>query len=230
MLAVGCILSALLSTPSAAEEVVDLELVLAIDASSSVDDGEWSLQRDGYAAAFRDPRIQAALTSGPSRRIAVSVVIWADSTLPSSESAWFMLASPAESERFAAFMGALPRAVVGGTGIGAGVAAAIRMFDRNGLTAPRRVVDVSGDGRETPARETVVLIPMARAMAQARGVAVNGLAILNDDPDLATWYRDNVMAGRGAFVLTAGDYSDFAAAILAKLLREIEHQERLSER
>jgi hypothetical protein len=71
---------------------------------------------------------------------------------------------------------------------------------------------------------------MAQAMAEARGVTVNGLAILNDDPGLATWYRDNVIAGRGAFVITASDYSDFAAAILDKLLREIEHQERLTAR
>jgi hypothetical protein len=125
-------------------------------------------------------------------------------------------------------MQALPRAALGGTGIGAGLAAAIRKLDRNGITAPRQVVDVSGDGRETPAREVVVLIPMANAMAWARGVTVNGLAILNDDPALATWYRDNVIAGRGAFVMTATDYDDFAQAILEKLLREIEHQERLS--
>jgi hypothetical protein len=125
-------------------------------------------------------------------------------------------------------MGQLPRAAVGGTGIGAGIAAAIRKLDRNGFSAPRQVVDVSGDGRETPARETVVLIPMANAMAWARGVTVNGLAILNDDADLATWYRDNVIAGRGAFVITAADYQDFADAIRKKLLREIEHQERLS--
>jgi hypothetical protein len=215
-------------SPVLADQIVDLELVLAIDASSSVDEAEWALQREGYAAAFRDERIQAALTSGPNRAVAVAVVVWADATVPRWDSPWFVLATPADSDAFAGFIEALPRAALGGTGIGAGLAAAIRKLDRNGISAPRQVVDVSGDGRETPAREVVVLIPMANAMAWARGVTVNGLAILYDDAGLATWYRDNVIAGRGAFVITAAEYDDFAQAILEKLLREIEHQERLS--
>ena len=142
---------------------------------------------------------------------------------------WFVLAAPADSESFADFMADLPRIPMGGTGIGMGVAAAIRKLDRNGLDAPRQVVDVSGDGRETPPRENVVLIPMANALARARGVTVNGLAIVNeDDLSLATWYRDNVIAGPGSFVITAADYADFAEAIRKKLLREIKHQERLT--
>jgi hypothetical protein len=211
-----------------ADEVVDLELVLAIDASSSVDDNEWELQRQGYADAFRDPEIQHAITSGPKKRVAIAVVVWADASVPRWDSDWFVLTAPSDSEALADFMAALPRIPVGGTGIGMGVASAIRKLDRNGLTAPRQVVDVSGDGRETPPRETVVLIPMANAMARARGVTVNGLAIVNEDPGLAAWYRDNVIAGHGSFVMTAVGYEDFAEAIRKKLLREIIHQERLS--
>lgn len=218
----------LLAAPAVAEEAVDLELVLAVDASGSVDESEWALQMQGYAAAFRDARVQAALASGPNKRIGVAVVVWADATVPKWESAWSVLAAPADAERFAAFMGGLGRGAIGGTGIGAGIAAAIRKLDRNGLTAPRQVVDVSGDGRETPAREFVVLIDWARQMAEARGVTVNGLAILNEEPELGRWYRDNVIAGRGAFVVTAAGYADFAEAIVRKLIREIEHQERLS--
>ena len=214
--------------PVRAEEVVDLELVLAIDASSSVDESEWRLQMDGYAAAFRDGRVQATIFSGPSKRVAVSVLIWADATVPKSETPWFLLATPGDAENFASLMSGLPRGTEGGTGIGAGIAAAIRKLDRNEYVAPRQVVDVSGDGRETPAREVVVLMPQARAMARARGVTVNGLAILNEDPDLALWYRNNVINGQGSFVLTASDYADFAEAIRLKLIREIEHQERLS--
>ncbi len=216
--------------PASANEAVDLELVLAIDSSSSVDESEWTLQMHGYAAAFRDGRVQAAIGSGPNGRIAVSVLVWADATVPRWPGPWFVLATPADSERFASFMQELARPVLGGTGIGAGVAAAIRRFERNGFTAPRQVVDVSGDGRETPPRENVVLMPMANAMAWARGVTVNGLAILNEDPDLAAWYRNNVIAGRGSFVMAAADYDDFADAIVRKLIREIEHEERLSRR
>ncbi len=231
MLGLAGFLSTLLVSLAFADEPVDLELVLAIDASGSVEDYEWELQRQGYAAAFRDPAIEAALVSGPHRRVAIAVVVWADATVPRWESSWFVLATAADSERLASFMATLPRIPAGGTGIGAGLAAAIRKFDRNGLTAPRKVVDVSGDGRETPPRENVVLIPMANAMARARGVTVNGLAIVNEeDLSLATWYRDNVIVGPGSFVITATDYSRFAAAIRKKLLREIEYRERLTQR
>jgi len=229
-LAVAAVLLLARSVAAGAEEIVDLELVLAIDASSSVDAAEWALQMDGYAAAFRDSRVQAAIGSGPTRTIAIAVLVWADATVPKWESGWSVLAAPADSERFAGFMAGLQRGAEGGTGIGSGVAAAIRQFDRNGIAAPRQVVDVSGDGRETPAREVVVMMPMAHAMAEARGVTVNGLAILNEDAGLAGWYRDHVIAGAGSFVITAADFDDFAEAIVRKLIREIEHQERLTRR
>ena len=220
-----------LASPAFAQTTVDLELVLAIDASSSVDPSEWELQRQGYAAAFRDPEIQAALASGPNKRVAVAVVVWADATVPRWESAWFVLSTPADGEQMAGFMAVLPRVPEGGTGIGAGVATAVRKFERNGLSAPRQVVDVSGDGRETPPRENVVLMPMARALADAKRVIINGLAIVNqEDLSLATWYRNNVITGPGSFVITATDYSKFGTAIRKKLLKEIEHQERLSRR
>lgn len=202
--------------------------MLAIDASSSVDDAEWALMREGYAAAFRDPRVVAAIQSGPQGRIAVAILVWADATVAKWSSDWFVLSAPEAAAGFSDFVRDLPRIPEGGTGIGSGIAMAIRKLERNDLTAPRQVVDVSGDGRETPAREIVVLIPMAAAMARARGVTVNGLAILNEDPDLAGWYRDNVIAGPGSFVVTAADYKDFADAIVRKLVREIEHQERLT--
>ena len=220
----------LLPTPALAEEEVDLELVLAIDASSSVDEAEWELQRQGYAAAFRDTRVQAALSSGPKRRVALSVLVWADATVPKWSGEWFVLSTPADGERFGNYLAALPRIPEGGTGIGAGLAMAIRKLDRNGFSAPRQVVDVSGDGRETPAREVVVMIGMAQAMARARGVTVNGLAILNEDAGLTTWYRDKVIAGAGSFVVSVADYADFAEAITLKLLREIEHKDRLARR
>ena len=232
MKAPGLLLAALLFTavPARAQDVVDLELVLAIDVSSSVEEAEYQLQMQGFAAAFRDSAVQAAIVSGPAGRIAVATILWADATTPKAHGPWFVLAGAEDAEGFASYMARLQRTVEGGTGIGAGIAAGIRMFDRNAYQAPRQVVDVSGDGRETPAREYTVLIPMARAMASARGVSVNGLAIINEDPDLAGWYRDNVIAGPGSFVIAATDFEDFAEAIRRKLIREIEHQERLTRR
>ena len=225
-----CSLFLTLSSPAFADEPVDLELVLAIDASSSVEEAEWQLQREGYAAAFRDPEIQAAIVSGPNHRIAVSVVVWADATVPRWESPWFTLGRSGRGRGLLRFHGNLPRIPEGGTGIGMGVAAAIRKFDRNGLSAPRQVVDVSGDGRETPPRENVVMMPMARALADARGVTINGLAIIDEeDLSLEHRYRNNVITGPGSFVITATNYCEFRQPrIRKKLLKEIRHQERLS--
>ena len=213
----------LFASPALADEAVDLELVLAIDASSSVDDDEWELQRQGYAAAFRDPEIQARdhlraeqahrdrrRRLGRRHRAALGErLVRARRRLPTasaSRTSW----PPCR---------AFP---IGGTGIGMGVAAAIRKLDRNGLTAPRQVVDVSGDGRETPPRENVVLMPMAHALAERGGVTVNGLAISN-----AT-----ISASRTGTATTsspAGQLCDygrglsrtFGEAIRKKLLREI---------
>jgi len=87
---------------------------------------------------------------------------------------------------------------------------------------------VSGDGRESVAREFTVLVDQARTMAIARGVVVNGLAIQNEVSDLADYYRRNVQAGPDSFVMAAKDYEDFAEAMRRKLLREIEDRPRIT--
>lgn len=202
---------------------VDLEIVLAVDASGSVDGAEWRLQMDGIAAALRDEAVQAAILAGPTGAIAAAIVVWADATMPKQESGWAKLDSPAAIADFARMIEEMPRTVGGGTGIGDGLAVALDMIGYNRFQAPRQVVDVSGDGRETPPREEVaVLIGQARGVALQRGVTVNGLAILTDEPELAAWYRAEVIAGPASFVMTAADYGDFARAMREKLLREIE--------
>jgi hypothetical protein len=218
----------LAAAPAVAQQAVDLELVLAIDSSNSVSASEWGLQMKGYATAFRDPRVQTAIASGPAGRIGVAAVIWADDAGPKHDGPWFVLATPADCEGFAAYMDALGRGIFGETGIGAGIAVAIHAMRKNGLTSPRQVIDVSGDGRERPTKGVMVPITVANELAWENGVTVNGLAILNEDPDLALWYAANVIAGPHAFVMTADDYHDFVEAIVRKLIREIEHKERLS--
>ncbi|MHA1190301.1 MAG: DUF1194 domain-containing protein, partial [Alphaproteobacteria bacterium] len=168
----------------AQSEPVDMELVVAVDTSSSVDEAEFRLQMDGIAAAFRDERVWRTVEQGQSGRIGVALMMWADATVPKFRTGWFVICGQAGASAFADDISGLPRGAVGGTGIGAGVAEAIRMFDKNGLTSPRQVVDVSGDGPETQPREIVVTMHNARAMALVRGVTVNGLAILNEAPDL----------------------------------------------
>lgn len=212
---------------AAQEILVDLELVLAVDASSSIDAGEFRLQLDGIALAFRDRRVLSAILSGRTGQIAVAMVVWADASLPIDESDWFIIASAADAERFSNFVYGTRRRNMGGTGIGAGIAWAIRKFDRNGIAADRQVVDVSGDGKETPPREIVVTMPTARSMALSRGVTINGLAILNDDATLASWYANNVIAGPGSFVISVAGFESFAEAMTRKLIREIEHRPRI---
>lgn len=211
----------------AQEILVDLELVLAVDASSSIDAGEFRLQLDGIALAFRDKQVLSAILSGRTGQIAVAMVLWADASLPVDESDWFIIASEADAERFSNFVYRTRRRAIGGTGIGAGIAWAIRKFDRNGIVADRQVVDVSGDGKETPPREIAVTMATARAMALSRGVTINALAILNDDATLATWYANHVIAGPNSFVISVSGFESFARAMTRKLIREIEDRLRI---
>ena len=225
-LALGLVLL-LCKAASAQSLPVDLELVLAIDASSSVDTGEFRLQMEGIATAFRQPRVLAAIKGGKTGRIAVALVIWADATRPKADTDWYVIESEADALAFADLAGSLPRSVVGGTGIGDGIAVAMRKFDRNGIDGQRQVVDVSGDGRETPPREIVVTMPTARSMALSRGVTINGLAILNEDETLDDWYRNHVIVGPNSFVIAVDDFDDFADAMTRKLIREIDDRPNL---
>jgi hypothetical protein len=215
--------------PARAAEAVDLELVLSIDASGSVDDDEYRLQLGGIAAAFRDPAIMTAISGGVFRRIAVAVVIWAGASEPRDTTEWWIIGAAADALAFAAMAEARPRVIKGGTtGIGAGVAASIELAGANDIIGRRTVIDVSGDGKENSApgnflaaRDETDAISRAREEARARGITINGLAILNDVHDLDQWYDAHVRSGPDSFVMVAEDYSDFTAAMLAKLVREI---------
>jgi len=83
---------------------------------------------------------------------------------------------------------------------------------------------VSGDGRETAARDYTVQVPQARAMAQAFGIVINGLAIENEEPGLQSYYRERLQSGPGSFVMAVKGYADFAEAMRRKLLREIDYR------
>lgn len=212
----------------AGDAVADLELVLAVDASGSVDDAEYALQLSGIAAGFRDPDVRKAVRSGPAKAIAVNLLVWAEPQVPKDTTGWFIIASDADAERFAQMVEAFPRTQTGATAIGEGIASAVRSIATNGIAASREVVDVSGDGRESIARDFTVLVDQARAMALSRGVVINGLAIENEVGDLADYYRRNIQAGPESFVMAAKTYEDFAEAMRLKLLREIEYRPRIT--
>ena len=220
-LLLGLLLVALLPARASADNQVDLQLVLAADASYSVDDREFALQMQGIARAFRDPEVQAAIIGGARGRIAVALMIWAESNRRKQITPWQVLDSPASAEAFAAMVAGLPRPFDGGTGIGRAIMQAVWLLEKSGFESPRRVIDVSGDGRETTFREWSVTPAQAHVAAARRGITVNGLAVLSEEPDLARYYRENVIGGPGAFVMVARRIEDFAGAMRLKLIREI---------
>ena len=210
--------------PTRAQTTVDVELVIAVDSSASIDDREFSLQMAGIALAFRDPEVIAAITSGPLARVAVAAIFWAESGYPSDITPWYVLADAASAERFAGLMARWPRRIAGGTGIGTALLNSVKQLEYNAFEGKRRIIDISGDGRETTMREFYITSPQARAMAISRGITVNGLAILNDEPDLDLYYRDEVTGGPDSFVMVAREIEDFAEAMRRKLIREFEYR------
>ncbi|GAB5469928.1 MAG: DUF1194 domain-containing protein [Rhodospirillales bacterium] len=205
-----------------AETPVDLELVLAVDASGSVDDREFDLQLTGIATAFRSPEVLAAIEGGAYGRIAVALVIWAEHNRPKALSRWHLVQDRASADAFADEVAGFPRGLVNGaTGIGKAIFFSAKAIEQNAYAGSRKVVDISGDGRETPPDDWTVMLPQGQAYAAARGVGVNGLAILTDQPDLAAYYRAEVILGFGAFVEVAETYDDVARAMQRKLIREI---------
>ncbi len=197
---------------------VDLELVLAVDASSSVTSWEFDLQMQGIAGAFRDAEVQGAIRAAGDLGVAVTLVQWSGRDRQIKAVEWTLVYDAASAEAFAAGVDAAPRFVTGGsTAIGNAIGFAQLLIESNAYRGRRRTVDVSGDGRTNQGVQT----PALRNAAVEAGITVNGLTILNEDPSVDSYYRANVIGGSGAFVISATDYRDFARAIKLKLIREI---------
>lgn len=217
------------ATAAGAETVVDVELVIAIDSSASIDDHEFALQMAGISAAFRDPDVIAAMASGPRGRVAVTAIFWAESGWPADAMPWQVIADADDARGFARMIERWPRRIEGGTGIGTAVFHGVRQIEENQISSARRIIDVSGDGRETTMRDYYITAAQARTMAILRGITVNGLAMLNDEPDLDSYYRDQVVGGPGSFLMVAHRIEDFAAAMRRKLIREFEYRPVVSQ-
>lgn len=210
-------LSAGASVTRAAEEV-DLQLLLAIDCSYSVDAGEYDLQRQGIAAALLDPKIQEAVTHGPLGAVAIAVMQWSSELSQVLAVPWTKVDGPGSATRLAARVSATPRLTRdGGTSISAAIAFGLNAFTQAPYRAFRRIIDISGDGRSNNGPD---LAPIREA-AIATGVTINGLAILHEDLTLDYYFRGRVIGGQGAFVEIANDYSAYREAIRKKMLREI---------
>jgi hypothetical protein len=203
---------------AAQQAVVDLQLVLAVDASGSVSETRFELQKQGYAAAFRSPLLLRAVRSGAIGAIAVAMTQWTGPALQVQVVPWMRIDDEASMLRVAAAIDAAQRLLFsGGTSISAAVDHAVTLFPNTELTGARRVIDVSGDGANNRGRPAA----SARDDAVRAGIVINGLPILALEPFLDRYYRDEVIGGPGAFVIAAESYETFTEAILKKLVLEI---------
>ena len=201
-----------------AQTPVALELLLAVDASSSVDGDEFELQMTGLAEAFRDPGVLAALEQTWPRGIAVALLQWSQESEQVEALDWTLIRSAADAQTFAQTLDETPRYVGGGaTAVGTAIATGADWIESNGFEGERKVIDVSGDGQANEGIPAAV----GRAGAMKRGIVVNGLAILNEEPKLARYYLAGVVGGPGSFLLTADDFDDFKRAIRRKIYFEI---------
>lgn len=206
-------------------EPVDLALCLAVDVSASVDFDEFGLMVGGYAAAFRDPGIAALCAGGPRGATAVAMLFWSGAWpsmrpagAPEVAVAWTRVDGEAAAAALADAIEASPRLPPpGATALGEGMAAGLALLARCPAEATRLVLDVSGDGRHNQGRPPAAV----RDIGVAAGVVINGLAVLNEEPDLLDHYRDEVIGGPGSFAMACPDYAAFAEAIREKLAREI---------
>jgi hypothetical protein len=214
---IALIAIALLGAVPARAVPVDLELVLAVDCSGSIDNDEFMLQIRGYAEALTHPSVIRAIQSGTHRSIAVTYVQWSGPAIQSQAVGWMLIRDETSAQAFAAAMMSARRQIYGGgTSLSGAIDFSRPLFGR-GFEGTRRAIDISGDGTNNRGREPAD----ARDDALREGLTINGLALLTDFVYLDNYFREHVIGGPGAFVIPAEDFGSFAAAILNKLIREI---------
>jgi hypothetical protein len=207
-----------LSGPQKPATEADVALVLAIDVSGSVNESRFELQREAIADALDSDDFAALATAGSHGTIEIAILEWAEEQeviLP-----WTMIEGHADLARIARVLRRAPRSWVHPKTDPAGaIAAAYHLFESAPLRPDRKVIDVSGDGRQN---EGKVPTRKARDAALAHGITVNGLPIVSeDDPSVDDWYRDNVVGGVGAFLTVADGFDAFAGAFRRKLMLEV---------
>lgn len=232
--AVAVLFAAIALIPTIARaQTVDVAIALTADVSRSIDDEEFQLQRRGYAAAVTAPRFLQAIQSGTHGAIALCFLEWAGPEQQAVVAKWMVIRDGEGGAEFANILLGAPRSSAGRTAIGAGIDFAVAQLEASGVTSERRIIDVSGDGSNNSGRQ----VTMARDEAVAKGITINGLAIINEktggEPGtflyvhthppggLPNYYRENVIGGPGAFVLQIVNFDTFAEAMTNKLITEI---------
>lgn len=204
---------------------VDVELVLAVDISYSMDPEEQRLQREGYAQAIVSPSFMAAIKSGAYGRIAVVYLQWASQTDQDVLLPWSVIDGLESARTFAEKLLEAPYRRAQRTSISGAIDGAMKLFEGNGFHGMRRVIDVSGDGANNSGRPVTV----ARDEAVRQGVTINGLPLLlrpsswgfSDISNLDEYYQDCVIGGIGAFSIPIRDRMQFGEATRTKLVLEI---------
>ncbi|MFO1123138.1 MAG: DUF1194 domain-containing protein [Hyphomicrobiales bacterium] len=214
------LLLAALVAPGAAraQEPVAIELVLALDSSASVDRREFDLQLEGLAQAFRDPDVLQAVENLRPLGAAVAVVQWGNPGESRLVLPFTRLVTPRDAKAFGFQIGLVRRwQWASATSIASALDDSRALLESNDFDGFRRVIDVSGDGRDNGGLD----LDAARRRAESAGIAINGLPIMADDPGLDHYYAERVIAGASAFIEPARDFEDYVRAIREKLLREL---------
>jgi hypothetical protein len=224
--------------PTARAADVDLLLVLAADVSRSIDAAKFQLQRDGYASAIADARVLDTIRAGRNGRIGLSFVEWSGIGAQRIVVDWMSVADAASAKDFGDRLLESPRSFADRTSISGAIEFAMAQLVRAPFNASRQTIDISGDGTNNSGRDVAEL----RDAAVAKGITINGLAILSETPlpwnpehtnppgGLDHYYRTNVIGGPGAFVMVAKNFDSFGEAIINKLIAEVAQVQERRER
>jgi hypothetical protein len=204
---------------------VDVELVLAVDISYSMDEEEQHLQREGYIEALQSDEFLKALKAGPNGRIAVAYMEWASSYDQRTVVNWTLIDSSQTARALATQLAGAPYRRASRTSISGAIDGAMRLFEGNGYDGARRVIDISGDGPNNNGRP----VTQAREDALGQGVTINGLPLLirpvriayMDIENLDWYYEDCVIGGPGAFMIPVRGPEAFSEGTRTKLVLDI---------
>jgi hypothetical protein len=204
---------------------VDVELVIAVDVSYSMDPDEQALQREGYVLALTSKEFLQALRQGPHGKVAVTYVEWAGQSDQKIVMPWRLIDGPEAADAIGAELSRAPYRRASRTSISGGLRFAKTLFDDSGYRGLRRVIDVSGDG----ANNAGPLIVPTRDDVVSTGITINGLPIMLKRPYVGTmdienldiYYEDCVIGGPGAFVVPIREREKFVEATRTKLVLEV---------
>lgn len=194
------------------KDFADTALVLSTDVSGSINHEEYELQKRGIANAFISPMMEKKLKS---TSVAVIYHEWSDI---SHFGDWFLIHSIKDAQLFAQHVVEFSRTSSNGTGLGDAISKATAMVMSCPYEIGRRVIDISGDGKENASGDPI----KTRDIAETLGIQINGLPILNkEEPDIVDYYKHHVIVGQGSFLMPADGFKDFENAMMRKLVGDL---------